>query len=114
VATLSDLLIEQYGRDIRTRIVETEVTVTNSVTHLVSSNPMRIRLEVFNGSATNIWVAHDQTILPLPGGQRVNENIPMSIDWLESYYTPTYEWWAISSDAGHGVYVRETIIEAPE
>ncbi len=104
------LLEVYYGLQLRTRPRESDVSVGTTAVTLGQFARMRLAINLGNTGGNTVFVGFSSAVtittgIPVPAGGF------MSLNWIPDNELVMQDLWAISSLAGNGVHVVESVVE---
>lgn len=104
-----ELLAVEYGSELQTRIIESDVTVGTTAVSLIAGNGARIWISIQNTGAATIYVS-TLSSLAVNQGFQVGAAGFLTFTWKEDGDLPTIALYAISGSAGNSVHVIQQIL----
>ena len=104
-----ELIQLYFGRQIRLRLQESDVTVGTTATKLGSWGNTRVQITIGNTGTALVVVAFNPGVtsttgLPIPS------NTGIVFNWLTDNELVMYDLWAISGSSGQTVHVIESVL----
>lgn len=108
---LSDAIQKLYGFRTRSNINPEVSTVGTTAVLIAKNNPDRVGLTIINLSVNNMYISPVSGVSSTKGIEVPSNGGSVSMNFRDDGELPGFNFYAVASAAGSGIYVLETIGE---